>query len=300
MRSQIERFCNFYEYPAEATASLLSDYDKIMNSEYATLFQRHVDLYNSDSPLFSYDAVLSVSKNHITHAGVSSYAVDLLFFICFAEHCKEKYEKAGLPMAFYHRSMLDLKWKLMECIQVKGVWGSFVAYWFPRFFNLSRFAMGRLQFEIDPSTETYQKGDLSLGYGDWLINVHIPSCGKLSIDECMDSFNQACEFYKDFFPDGIVKFRCNSWLLTSKHNDYIPENGGIRRFAALFDVAFERDNEKGSDLWRIFGKEYNGSTEGFPAETSLQRAYLKMLENGICPGYGRGYIFMKDGKIINK
>ena len=112
MRSQIEAFCNFYEYPAEATASLLSDYDKIMNSEYATLFQRHVDLYNSDDPLFSYDAVLSVSKNHITHAGVSSYAVDLLFFICFAEHCKQKYEKAGLPMTFYHRSMLDLKWKL--------------------------------------------------------------------------------------------------------------------------------------------------------------------------------------------
>ena len=65
MRSQIENFCKEYEYPAEATASLLADFDKIMASEYALMFKRHVDLYNSDDPVFSYDAVLSASKHHI-------------------------------------------------------------------------------------------------------------------------------------------------------------------------------------------------------------------------------------------
>ena len=166
MRSQIEAFCNLYEYPAEATASLLADFDKLSATKYFPLFKRYVDMYNEDDPCLSFNSFLSASKNILAKSGVSSYTIDLLYFICLAKHCLEKYEKAGLPMEFYHRSMLDLKWKLMECKKVKNTWGSFVAYWFPRFFELSRFAMGRLQFEIDPVTEEYEKNGIKMGYGD--------------------------------------------------------------------------------------------------------------------------------------
>ena len=300
MRSQIEAFCTLYEYPAEATASLLADFDKLSASEYFPLFKTTVDMYNNDDPCFSYDSLLSYSRNILSRSGVSSYTIDLLFFICLAKHCREKYELAGLPMEFYHRSMLDLKWKLMECKRVKGIWGSFVAFWFPRFFDLSRFAMGRLQFELDPAVEVYEKNGIKMNYGDFVINVHIPSCGKLNMDECMESFRTAAKFYADKFPDGVAKFRCNSWLLAKNHEQYLPADGGIRRFASFFDPISFSDNEKGSDLWRIFGKMYDGSTEGFPAETSLQRAYLKLLADGNVPGSGRGYMFMKDGEIINK
>lgn len=300
MRSQIENFCKEYEYPAEATASLLADFDTLSKSEYFPLFKTHVDMYNNDDPNFSYDALLKSSYRILNKSGVSQYTIDLLYFICLAKHCREKYEAKGLPMEFYHRSMLDLKWKLMECIRVKGVWGSFVAFWFPRFFDLSRFAMGRLQFEIDPATEVYEKNGIKMNYGDYSINVHIPSCGKLSIDECMESFRTAAEFYKDYFPDGVAKFRCHSWLLADIHKQYLPADGGIRRFADLFDVVRNEPNEKGSDLWRIFGKVYEGSTEGFPAETSLQRAYLKLLADGNTPAWGQGFMFMKNGEIINK
>lgn len=300
MRSQIEAFCKQYDYPVEATASLLADFDKLSATKYFPLFKRYVDMYNEDNPCLSFSSFLSASKNILAKSGVSSYTIDLLYFICLAKHCLEKYEKAGLPMEFYHRSMLDLKWKLMECKKVKNTWGSFVAYWFPRFFDLSRFAMGRLQFEIDPVTEEYEKNGIKMGYGDVWINVHIPSCGKLNIDECMDSFRTAAEFYKDYFPDGIAKFRCHSWLLASIHKQYLPAEGGIRRFADLFDVVRDEPNEKGSDLWRIFGIVYEGSTEGFPTETSLQRAYLKLLADGNTPAWGQGYIFMKDAEIINK
>lgn len=300
MRSQIESFCNFYEYPAEATACLLADFDKIAASEYFPLFKAHVDLYNTDNPCFSYKALLNSSSDVITNCGVDEYSVNLLYFICLAEHCKEKYEKAGISMDFYHKSMLDLKWKLMECKKVKGIWGSFVAWWFPRFFDLSRFAMGRLQFEIDPSNRVYEKNGIKLGYGDFVINVHIPSSGKLYIEDCMESFAMAEKFYADYFPDGVAKFTCHSWLLSKLHEKYLPADGGIRKFADLFDVVEDDPNPKGSNLWRIFGKDYNGSTEDFPAETSLQRAYLKLLADGNITSSGLGYIFFKDGKIINK
>lgn len=298
MRAEIKSFCTEYDYPKDAVESLLENYDKLKVTPYFPLFKAYVDQYNEDDTSFNYSTALGGMKVISEGTGISSYTLDLLLFICFAKHCRELYEEAQLPIKFYHDSMLDLKWKLMECKKVKGEWGSFVAGWFPRFFDLSRFAIGRLQFEDDPSKDTYSKGGYTLNYGDWVINVHIPSSGKLNIDECVDSFRKAAEFYADRFPDGVAKFRCHSWLLSDLNKEYLDPNTGIRRFADLFDVVRTDPDEKGNDIWRVFGKYYEGTTEGFPAETSLQRAYIKMLNDGKFPGWGLGYIFVKDGEIL--
>ncbi len=298
MRTEIESFCLEYNFPEEATKSLLADFDALEKTEYYSLFKTYVDLYNNDDASFIHQKALDAVRTAAKLAEVNSYAIELLLHICMAKHCKELYEEAGLSMKVYHDTMEDLKWKMLECKKVYGVWGTFVAYWLVRFFELSRFSLGRFQFEDDPSVETYEKNGIKLAYGDWVINTHIPSSGKLNIEECMESFRLASEFFADRFPDGIVKFRCFSWLLAPNHKDYLAPETGIRKFADLFDVVQSIPNNEKSDLWRIFGKPYNGTTEGFPAETSLQRAYLKMLSDGVVPESGLGYIFMKDGKIL--
>jgi len=298
MRTHIKSFCTEYEYPEEAIASLLAAYDELKKTEYYPLFKAYVDLYEQDDVSFNHSYALRATKKISEATGISRYALDLLLYICFARHCRELYDEAGIPVRIYHDSMKDLKWKLMECKKVKGEWGSFVASWFPRFFDLSRFALGRLQFEDDPSTETYEKNGIKLNYGDWVIGMHIPSSGKLKREDCIDSLRQAAEFYADRFPDGVAKFRCHSWLLAGNHKDYLSPETGIRQFADLFDVVTVTPHPEGYDLWRIFNRDYEGSTEGFPADTSLQRAYLKMLADGNAPETGLGFIFMKDGEII--
>ncbi len=298
MKAEIKSFCTEYDYPKEAIDSLLTDFTALKNTEYYPLFKAYVDLYENDDASFNYAKALNVTETIAERTGIHRYALDLLFFICLAKHCRELYDQAEIPLKIYHGSMLDLKYKLLECKKIYGVWGTFVAPWFYRFFELSRFALGRLQFEDDPSCEAYEKDGIKLERGDWVITLHIPSSGKLKVEDCMESLRMAAEFYADRFPDGIAKFRCHSWLLAENHKDYLLPESAIRKFADLFDVAESVKDQNRGDWWRIFGKPYDESTEQYPAETSLQRAYLKMLADGNLPEMGLGYIFMKDGKIL--
>lgn len=300
MKAEIKSFCEEFAYPQEATAALVDTLEKLEQTEWYPLFRGYVRQYEDDECCFNYRTALAVMQKIADQTGLSRYTLDLLFFISLAKHCRELYEEAGLPLKIYHDSMSDLKWKLQECHSMYGIWGSFVASWFPRFFDLSRFALGRLQFEEDLSSEMYSSQGIDLKYGDWILNVHIPSSGKLRMEDCMDSLREAADFYADRFPDHVAKFRCHSWLLNQHHKKYISPESGIYRFGELFDVVRTDIDEKGSDLWRIFNRSYEGSTDGFPADTSLQRAYLKMLHDGAPTGWGLGYIYMKDGEIINR
>lgn len=299
LKAEIKSFCLEYEFPSMATESLLNTFAELKKTEMYPLFESYVTLYETDDPSFTHSKAISAVEKIGENTGIDTYALNMLLFICYAKHCRELYDQAEIPVKIYHDAMKDLKYKLEECKRVYGVWGTFVPNWFPRFFELSRFALGRLQYEDDPSTEVYSKNGIELNYGDWVLNVHIPSGGRLSMDDCLDSFRAAAEFYQDRFPDGVAKFRCHSWLLAPIHKDYLPPETGIRKFADLFDVVRSFPSEKYSNLWRIFGKPYEGSLENFPAETSLQRAYLKLLSDGKTPESGLGYLFLKDGEIIH-
>ncbi|MBO5248477.1 MAG: DUF5596 domain-containing protein [Clostridia bacterium] len=298
MKAEIKSFCTEYDYPPEAIESLLSDFATLKASEYYPLFKAYVDLYERDDISFQHSKALQATRLIAEKTNINHYTLDLLLYICMAKHCRELYDQAGIPVKIYHDSMLDLKWKMLECKKIFNIWGTFVGSWLDRFFELSRFALGRLQFEDDPSAEEYTKNGVKLGYGDWVINVHIPSSGKLLVDDCITSFRMAAEFYADRFPDGIAKFRCDSWLLAPNHKDYLSPDTNIRKFADLFDIAQEISCPNRDDWLRIFLTPYKGETETYSSETSLQRAYLKMLRDGNLPQRGLGYLFLKNGNIL--
>ena len=70
--------------------------------------------------------------------------------------------------------MSDLKWKLIESHIVHNVWGTFVAdwNWFSRWYNITRLAFCRLQFEIIPFNREYEKDGLKLTKESRVINIH--------------------------------------------------------------------------------------------------------------------------------
>lgn len=299
MKAEIKSFCLEYGYPEDSVQTLLAEFDKLKKLECYPLFKAYVQQYNTDDTSFSYTTALMGMKGISAKTGLNEYTLVLLLFLCFAKHCRELYDEAQLPVKAYHDAMLDLKCKMLECHNVYGVWGTFVGSWFPRFFELSRFALGRLQFEDDAAIEPYEKHGIKLNYGDWVINTHIPSGKPLDTEECLKSFRMAAEFFADRFPDGIAKFRCYSWLLADVNQKFLAPDTRIRKFANLFDVVRTDPAPKGEDLWRIFGIPYEGTTEGFPEETSLQRGYLKHLSEGKSLERGLGFLFIKDGKILS-
>jgi hypothetical protein len=300
MKNYLNDFYGEFDYPLEARDALNTAYLAIESDEKALeLLNKILDGYTATRTV-NESEMISACDEIAELTGVSEMTVKLLALICLSRPLRAYYAEKGLEDALWYSAMSDLKWKLIECHIVKGVWGTFVAGWgwFSRWYDITRFALGRLQFEDDPATVGFEKNGIKLNPGDWVIGMHIPSCGKLTKEACMDSLRQASEFYADRFPDGIVKFQCHSWLLAPNHKDYLAPETGIRQFADLFSIANVEENPTGPDLWRIFNRDYEGSTEGFPADTSLQRAYLKMLADGNVPQAALGFIFMKDGEIL--
>lgn len=291
MRNYIEQFCKKQEWPKEAEDTILKAWDDIMDTPAAAeKMQQWLNAYDEDIHM-DYTAAIADMKTVAQLIEVSNYTTELLLFVALSRHTRELYLEKGISMQVFKDSMLDLRWKLFECHKLHGVWGSFAAFWFPGFFDLTRFALGRLQFEKIPLPEKCAK---VAGEGkklpDTALNVHIPSCGPLTVEACDDAFRQAAEFFHEDFPDGEIPVCCFSWLLFEGHREMLPEQSNIRRFQDRFTV-FETFEENG-DLWRVFGTRQIEDVEALPEKTSLQRAYKKWLLDGKTAGGSNGVFFI--------
>lgn len=288
VENYIKCFCDEFDYPLEAKQSFIEGYQRISENETTSeLFHRYVLQYQQDR-LDNYDLIFPVLEEVSKESGVHTYTVQLLFFICLSEHLRDIYQQKNIEYNIYYDSMCDLKWKLRECHDMYGVWGSFVAWWFREFFELKRFAFGRLQFELMHMNEVcftkieddYTGQGVVVKPEDIVVSVHIPSSGPLRPEDCQESYQRAAEFFKDSFVSRPVIFLCASWLLNPDHPLFLPKDSNILKFAQTFDIFCSVEDETAYDTWRIFNKPYNNNPEEMPCNTSMQRAYLDWLKAG--------------------
>ena len=292
MLNYIKSFCKEFDYPEEATLTLIQAFEDLeKNPEAYSAFINQVELYNNDKLTSHYEALTAADKASEL-SGIHKYTLHLLLYICFSKHTKELYNRKNISMEIYHDSMSDLKWKLFECHQMYGIWGSFVAWWFDRFFDLTRFALGRLQFETIQFNHSYSKNGISLSPEDIVLNVHIPSCGPLKHEDCVASYQKAAEFYKDTFKGRPVAIRCESWLLYPKHKEFLPSYSNILKFMNDYDIFESATDEKNSDAWRIFYTENTDNPDALPNDTSIQKAYIDWFKKGNKMGSGTGVFFL--------
>ena len=287
-------FMNELGFDKEAVASLSADIEKIYANEDAkALFAGAVDEYERDIHS-NYTELREAAKRAGEIVGVHAYSAELLLFICFSKHLRELYRLRGISDRIWFDSMSDLKWKLWECKTVKGIWGSFVAGWFPGFFNLTRFALGRLQFEIVAFDGEYEKNGRSLKKGDKVINVHIPrTLTPLDKKSRDDAYSQAAEFFRDMTDGAPIAFVCSSWLLYPEAEKILPAHSNIRGFMADYDMIRSKTNGEGEygDMWRLFDMDFTGDFNDYPEDSSLRRAYKKFLLDGNRTGSGYGVFF---------
>ena len=234
--------------------------------------------------------------------GVHPYAMHMLFLIKCAEWLPGEYERRGLDAANAVNMLQDIRYKLRECEKMEGFMGTSTYNWFHRHFLVTRFALGRFQY--DPSVWEYENdyvfGDYRITRGDKIVRFHIPSSGPMTREMRLDSYRRCWEFFKP--ESGIMNIVCGSWLLYGGNREVYPEGSNLMDFMDDFDLieSHEDKNSIFSNAWRVFYKNYTGGDPSYlPQETTLQRNYVKWLAAGNKVGGGTGVILFDGEKIIN-
>ena len=227
------------------------------------------------------------------------FTTDFLLYVFAARALKERYQAAGIAEEIYWDTMRDLRWKFDECLAVHGIPGTFVASWYYGFFNMSRFALGRLQYEHRGfDMDEYTCAGITLRRGDDVLNCHIPSSGPLTEESRLDSYRRAWEFYQKDFPGGVVPIVCSSWLLYPEHADFLPPHSNILSFMRDFAILRSSVDEKFANAWRVFGADASKPASQWPRDTSVRRAFAERICSGGTVGSGYGVLLFDGRKIL--
>lgn len=292
MKEYLSYFMDRFDYPKEAVSSLLHDYERLISLDMNR--KTFMDLLSDyeEGKLVKFPDTCELFKDHT----ISDFAIDELLLICMTKHLKKIYQDRGYSINMWDDACLDLKYKLIECHDVKGIWGSFVADWEMGFLNLTLFGFGRLQFEIVPfELETYTSDQVNLKKGDPVISVHIPQTGtSLLISDCYAAYEKALEFFAAMYPQNQLAFVVKSWILYPPFIELYSEGSNLLRFASDYKILTEeKDQSMDDNMWRIFASEWSGNIDDYKGDTSLRRKFKQYLKEGGFPGQGYGIFFCK-------
>lgn len=231
----------------------------------------------------------------------NEYILNLLFWLYCIPFAKKYYDENEIPEEIFFDTMKDVSCKTRECKEVTGKIGV-SSIWFFLHFNFVYFALGRLQFCIDSyGFKEYSFDSFKIKKGDKVYSCHIPSGERLTVEDCMESFDKA---YKFFDGGDVIPIVCASWLLFPPYIERVfKKDSNLWRFAKLFDITETSETGRNfADCERVFGKSFEGTTEGFPRDTSLQRAFIDYIDSGDDFGCGIGIILYngKERRIINR
>lgn len=286
-------FCREFDYPDEAVAALSKAFDCIAaDTDARGIFARILSSYEEGRSDVPFRTIAEQTDRAGRYACVPVETANLVLLILMSRHAQVLFKAAGMDETMFHESFLDLRYKLFECQKMRGVWGNFVFSWNARWYDASRVALGRLQFEIGPAPCVIQAAGRVIERGYPLINVHIPSNGRLTPEAVQDSYQRAVAFFTPRLPGKEILFRCSSWLLFRRHAELLGENANITRFAAAYHL-YDWGNyasAAASDLWRIFYRDAGKAPAELPRRTSLERAYAGLLLRGELPGFGAGIL----------
>lgn len=231
-------------------------------------------------------------------SGVHVYTVWGLFLALAGERAKADYLRKGVPEEVFWDTFCDLRYKVLECKEVQGVWGNFVAFWYPIFYRCDIVKLGRLEFENDVyHGKPYGIDGLRLEPSDPVKSIHIPSSGEpFDTAARLNSYKKAYDFFQPTLGGGPLWCVCDSWLLLPAWQEVLSP-GNILDFQRDFDVISHREEEEFADGWRLFGADAQKPAAELPDRTSLQRAVKRYLLSGGKTGEGFG-ILCFDGERL--
>lgn len=290
----IKNFLIEFDYPEEAQKSIISAFesiDKVASEE----FEEIVKSYDKS---LSLDDFLELEEGKMPpvckKAGIHEFQGRLIMYLSLVPQLEKYYEESGFPKQMWIDAVKDLKYKMMKCKLIHDIWGSFLRGWHAGFFQLQRFAFGKLEYEVKKAHHNYENGQIKLTEDTDVVYIHIPRTETSLTKEDQDySFDKAQAFFKKHYFKGMDKipFMTGSWLLFQKHKEFLNPNSNIYKFMERFEIIDQFEYKDYSSVWRIFNKNFT-KWEDLPQETSMQRAYVQMIKNGEKIGGAYGIFYL--------
>ena len=275
-----------HQFPEEAAIFLQECYEKLINAPCAL-----EDLELAEKLFFKkYYGYKEIIKRLAEQSDVHEHTAMMIFLLLATRRTHMLYKQKNLPDKIFYDTMQDLKYKLFECRDNYGIWGTFVPDWYMGIFRLNCFKIGRLEFELATATPNDKLEGIK-NIGDRIFRCHIPSDGPLSEEDVKASLKQAKEFFKTEIPDGKFVVHCGSWLLYPPLVEKLKDSSNIKKFYKLFTIHTVEDRESNPDFWRIFNVPYTPEAlNEIVPKGHVQETTLAHLKEGGNIGVGRGYI----------
>lgn len=232
---------------------------------------------------------------------IDAKSVYMIFFLSNLDKMKQIYADKNIPGDIFFEMLKDLKYKLDECKKVYGVYGTNSFYWYYKILKAEIIPLGRFQYQADKFYgESYTWGDITVTNEDDVVRIHIPSSGAMTQELRMESYKKAFEYYGKTKGEYLL-ITCVSYLLYEGNREVYPEGSNLLDFMNDFDITENVEpTEPFSNAWRVFNTAYTGDISKLPAKTTLQKNYIKYLEQGKSVGTGKGIIIFDGEKIVNK
>ena len=293
----ILEFCREIGYPEERAVFFDNAYRTLCAAGCEGALTSVIDCYLVEKAKRSTDFTAEFDEIAAS-AGIHALTVHALFVMRTFLAMRDEYT-AKYGAEIFHDSAADLVCKTEECVKSNGVIGITTLSWFNVFLRCDLFSLGRLQFHIVPFRQpSYEGHGLTLREGDPVINIHIPSSGKLTEESCFDAYRRAYRFFRHRFNGDILPFVCGSWMIYERNLEFFPAGGNLVRFMTDFDIIANTEDPENKNLWRVYGAQPTDYTT-LPRDTKLRAALADYLQAGKTMGHGYG-VFAHDGEKILK
>lgn len=209
----------------------------------------------------------------------------LAVLLCAAEYTYAGYRERGIPEQYYYDMMVDItRWTENGRAEF-GVPGFSEIGWAKNYITMNLFQLGRLQFQFSKvnlrgKLNKQELEALPIPNGSPSLYIHIPKGAPLEREACLDSIQQAKEFFPRYFPDFDFKgFITHSWLLDPRLKELLPASSRILQFQELFSIIHTNEDHSHAAIRFIWYKT-GGNVAEYPENTSLQRAVKQYLLSG--------------------
>ena len=276
------------QFPDAAKESILASAEQV-GDKIMPILAFYEDGYKHEATVPLIKELSEISKVH-------EYTLWMILLILAAEKARPFYKTKEI----YWNTFCDLRYKALECFDVYGIWGTFVAHWYPIFYNGTIVKLGRMEYQVKacPFKEPKTAMGITVNPGDPILALHIPtSFEPFDKESRMESYRMAWRY---FCPDGRpLVCVCGSWLLYDKYEEVFAPGSNIASFRKEFYMLQSKESETFANSWRVFGSKHTLSTEEFPENTSLQRAFKRYMLAGGTHGNGTGVIVFDGEKLLS-
>lgn len=128
-------------------------------------------------------------------------------------------------------------------------------------------------------TVVLNKKDFDPLWSDWDLvpDLHIPPGGNMTLSACLDSLQQALEFFPRYFRRTPAAFTSFSWIFNPDFIGVLPESNISKFMQELYLSPLTSNGQDG--LWFVFGRSAE-DWSNFPADNSIRRAFHELRKQG--------------------